>query len=72
MLKPGEVLSRAMEYAQQPGDTSDENTLRALHERLRVTQASLQAVREHYDTAMGVLNESFYRWDIAHDCIFYS
>jgi PAS domain S-box-containing protein len=72
MLNPGEVLSRAMEHGQQPDDRPDENTLRALHERLRVTQASLQAVREHYDTAMGVLNESFYQWDIAHDCIFYS
>ena len=35
-------------------------------------KASLQAVRERYEAAMGALNESFYEWDLAHDRIFYS
>jgi PAS domain S-box-containing protein len=52
--------------------TSEQNEVLALRERLRETEASLQAVRERYEAAMGALNESFYEWDIARDRIFYS
>jgi PAS domain S-box-containing protein len=44
----------------------------ALRERLRETEASLRALRERYEAAMGALNESFYEWDIADDRLFYS
>ena len=61
-----------MERERASGGTSEQNELLALRERLRETEASLHAVRERYEAAMGALNESFYEWDIARDRIFYS
>ena len=62
----------AMERERASGGTSKQNELLALRERLRETEASLHAVRERYEAAMGALNESFFEWDIARDRIFYS
>jgi PAS domain S-box-containing protein len=61
-----------MERERASGGTSEQNELLILRERLRETEASLHAVRERYEAAMGALNESFYEWDIAGDRIFYS
>ena len=72
MLKHGHTLYTAMECERGSGGMSEQNELAALRERLRETEASLHAVRERYEAAMGALNESFYEWDIARDRIFYS